>query len=195
MAAEHGPSSRDSAPTAADAEQLIVAIARLGDRAAFVALFERFAPRLKTYLRQLGAEEAVADDLVQDVMLTVWRRAGQFDPKKASASTWIFTIARNRRIDLLRRERRPEYDPSDPLLVPNSDLPADRGLERTQTQALLRAAVGALPPEQAALLRMSYLDDKTHSRIAEELGLPLGTVKSRLRLAMEKLRAMLKDSL
>lgn len=193
MAAEHGAGSRNSAPGAADAEQLVDAIARLGDRAAFVALFDRFAPRLKTYLRQLGADEAAADDLVQDVMLTVWRRAGQFDPQRASASTWIFTIARNRRIDLLRRERRPEYDPSDPLLAPDADPPADHSLERAQTQESLHAAVEALPPEQAELLRMVYLDDKPHSRIAKELGLPLGTVKSRLRLAMEKLRSMLKD--
>jgi len=193
MAAEHGPDSRDRAPTAADAEQLIAAIARLGDRAAFVALFDHFAPRLKTYLRYLGADDAAADDLVQDVMLTVWRRAGQFDPQKASASTWIFTIARNRRIDLLRRERRPEYDAADPSLVPAADPPADRRVERAELQALLRDAVRTLPPEQAQLLQMSYMDDKPHGRIAEELGLPLGTVKSRLRLAMQKLRILLKE--
>ena len=124
-------------------------------------------------------------------MLTVWRRAAQFDPSKAAASTWLFTIARNRRIDTLRRARRPEIDPEDPALVREPDDPADRVVEAAQRRASLQAAVAELPDDQAKLLRLAYFEDKSHSIIAAELSLPLGTVKSRLRLAMGKLRAAL----
>lgn len=176
-----------------EAAALIEAISAGRDRAAFVRLFEDFAPRIKGYARRLGADGAVAEDLAQEVMLTVWRRAALFDRRKASASTWIFTIARNRRIDMLRRERRPEMDPSDPAVVPDGDPAADANVEAAQGEAHLRRAVARLPQEQADLLRLAYFEDKSHSAIAEELGLPLGTVKSRIRLAMTKLRAMLKD--
>jgi RNA polymerase sigma-70 factor (ECF subfamily) len=124
-------------------------------------------------------------------MLTVWRRAAQFDRNKAAVSTWVFTIARNRRIDTLRRARRPEIDPEDPALVREPDDPADRVVEAAQRRESLHAAVAELPEDQAKLLRLAYFEDKSHSVIAEELALPLGTVKSRLRLAMGKLRAAL----
>lgn len=176
-----------------EAAALIEAISAARDRAAFARLFEDFAPRIKGYARRLGADGAVAEDLTQEVMLTVWRRAALFDRRKASASTWIFTIARNRRIDMLRRERRPEMDPSDPAVVPAGDPAADASVEAAQGDAHLHRAVARLPQEQADLLRLAYFEDKSHSAIAAELGLPLGTVKSRIRLAMTKLRAMLKD--
>jgi RNA polymerase sigma-70 factor (ECF subfamily) len=124
-------------------------------------------------------------------MLTVWRRAEQFDRSKAAASTWLFTIARNRRIDTLRRARRPEIDPEDPVLVREPDDPADRVVEVAQRRKSLHAAVAQLPEEQTKLLRLAYFEDKSHSVIADELSLPLGTVKSRLRLAMGKLRVAL----
>jgi RNA polymerase sigma-70 factor (ECF subfamily) len=173
------------------AEELMAAVAERRDRDAFVRLFETFGPRVKAYLVRQGADPASAEDLVQDVMLTVWRRAAQFDRDKASVSTWVFTIARNRRIDVLRRTRRPEIDPNDPALVPEPDEPADRVVEAAQRRASLNAAVARLPEEQASLLRLAYFEDKSHSVIAEELALPLGTVKSRLRLAMAKLRTAL----
>ena len=166
------------------------AIADDRDREAFADLFDHFAPRVKAYMRRLGAEPAAADDLVQDVMLTVWRRAGQFDPSKAGVATWIFTIARNRRIDIIRRER---IDPNDPALVPDRDREADATVEQKQHGARLRSAVAELPEEQARLLQLAYFEDKTHSVIADELDLPLGTVKSRIRLAMKKLRSQLAE--
>ncbi len=165
------------------------------DRGACAALFTHFAPRLKAYIRRLGADGGMAEELVQEVMLLVWRRAETFDPSQASAGTWIFTIARNRRVDALRREQRPEFDPDDPALVPDPEEPADKRVEAAQSVGRVRAAMRDLPPEQAELLRMAYYEDKPHSVIAAERGIPLGTVKSRLRLAMERLRKALKDDL
>ncbi len=172
---------------------LMAAVAQRRDRQAFARLFQRFAPRLKAYARRLGADSAAAEDLIQEVMLTVWRRAEQFDRRKAGVGTWIYTIARNRRIDMLRRERRPEIDPNDPMLVREPDPPADLRLEASQNARQLRQAIAALPEEQAALLRHAYFEDKAHGAIAVELGLPLGTVKSRIRLAISKLRLALGD--
>ena len=177
----------------ASAEELMTAVAERRDRKAFVRLFELFGPRIKGYLMRQGADRSSAEDLVQEVMLTVWRRAAQFDSSKAAASTWLFTIARNRRIDTLRRARRPEIDPEDPALVREPDDPADRVVEAAQRRACLHTAVAELPEDQAKLLRLAYFEDKSHSVIAAELSLPLGTVKSRLRLAMGKLRAALES--
>ena len=167
------------------------AIASNGDRQAFGEMFAYFAPRVKSYLLRLGASNHQAEDLAQDVMLIVWRRASQYDPAQASLSTWIFTIARNRRIDVLRKERRPEFDPEDPALVQDSEPRPDESVERDQKSALLREAIGDLPQEQAELLKLNYFEDLPHSAIAERLGLPLGTVKSRLRLAMTRMRKAL----
>lgn len=175
----------------ASAEDLMSAVYERRDRAAFIRLFELFGPRVKAYLIRQGADGATAEDLVQDVMLTVWHRAAQFDRGKATFSTWVFTIARNRRIDLLRRSKRPEVDPEDPALVRDPDEPADQVVNAAQRSKHLHAAVAQLPEEQKRLLRLAYFEDKSHSVIAEELELPLGTVKSRLRLAMAKLRTAL----
>ena len=179
-------------------EDRLLAVGRDRDRAAFAALFGHFAPRLKAYLRRQGCDAAGAEELVQEVMLLVWRRAETYDPAQASASTWVFTIARNKRIDVLRREQRPEIDPDDPALVPAlvPDRPesADRRLETRQSAGRLREALKDLPPEQADLLRLAYFEDKPHSVISAERGIPLGTVKSRLRLAMERLRKALRDT-
>jgi RNA polymerase sigma factor (sigma-70 family) len=185
------PSQEPSA--AASAEDLMAAVAERRDREAFVNLFEMFGPRVKGYLMRQGADHDTAEDLVQDVMLTAWNRASQFDRNKASVSTWVFTIARNRRIDGLRRSRRPEIDPEDPALMREPDDPADQVVEAAQRRKHLHAAVAELPADQAKLLRLAYFEDKSHSMIAEELSLPLGTVKSRLRLAMTKLRTALEN--
>jgi RNA polymerase sigma-70 factor (ECF subfamily) len=167
---------------------LVVAVAERQDRAAFAALFGHFAPRLKAYVRRLGMEDARAEELAQEVMLIVWRRATLYDPAQASVSTWIFTIARNRRIDELRRERRPEIDPDDPVLVQDSGPVADLLIAQGEVARRLHAAVAELPEEQAVVLRKNFFEDKAHNAIATELALPLGTVKSRLRLALAKLR-------
>ncbi len=175
-----------------DASDLIEAIAARRDREAFKALFADFAPRVKAFARRSGASSQVAEDLAQDVMLTVWRRAGLFDRRKAAASTWIFTIARNRRIDMIRKEARPDFDPYDPSLQAE-DKAADELLHASEMEGELRRAVARLPQEQAELMRLAYFEDKSHGVIAEELDLPLGTVKSRIRLAMRKLRRMMKE--
>lgn len=178
-------------PDPARLSRLVVAIGTSRDRAAFAELFGHFAPRIKAYLMKLGAGEAQAEDLAQEAMIIVWRRAESFDPAKSAASTWIFTIARNKRIDALRRESRPDYDPADPALIPAAPATAERAVEVTQQAARLSAAIMELPEEQAALVRMAYFEDKAHGRIASETALPLGTVKSRLRLALARLRRVL----
>jgi RNA polymerase sigma factor (sigma-70 family) len=177
----------------ASLEADIGAVAAHGDRAAFARIFAFYGPRVKAYLRRLGAEDAVAEDLTQDVMLAIWRRAQQFDRTRAALSTWVYTIARNKRIDALRRERRPDFDPEDPMLVGEAEM-APRGdhfAEAEQARRRVMQAVDQLPKEQAQLLRIFYFEEKPHSAIADELGLPLGTVKSRLRLALGKLRVLL----
>jgi RNA polymerase sigma-70 factor (ECF subfamily) len=171
----------------------VLAVGRQRDRAAFQLLFDHFAPRVKGYLMRLGAGNAVAEDLAQEAMLMLWRKAALFDPGKASASTWIFTIARNLRIDAIRKERRPELDPNDPSLMPEGERQADETIDWAQAEDRLRTALADLPREQAQIIELSFLSEKPHSAIANELGLPLGTVKSRIRLAMARLRTALGD--
>jgi RNA polymerase sigma factor (sigma-70 family) len=170
---------------------LVVAVGHARDRAAFQALFDHFAPRVKGYLMRLGAGNAIAEDLAQEAMLTLWRKAALFDPAKASASTWIFTIARNLRIDAIRKERRPELDPNEPALQPEAGRGADESMDWARAEDRLHAALAGLPREQAQIIALSFLAEKPHSTIAVELGLPLGTVKSRIRLAMARLRLAL----
>lgn len=184
---------RPAAEAAPSHEDLLLAVGRDRDRDAFARLFDHFAPRLKSYLRRQGADAGAAEELAQEVMLLVWRRAETYDPGQASASTWVFTIARNKRIDALRREQRPEIDPDDPALVPDPVDGADRLLETARANSRLRAALQTLPPEQADLLRLAYFEDMPHSAISAERGIPLGTVKSRLRLAMDRLRKALRE--
>jgi RNA polymerase sigma-70 factor (ECF subfamily) len=174
----------------------LLAVAERRDLEAFRRLFAFYAPRIKAYLRRQGAEDALAEDLTQEAMLSIWRRAHQFDRTRAALSTWIFTIARNKRIDALRRDRRPELDGDELMMVEEAD-PAPRGdavAEAAQMKRIIARAVEQLPDEQAELLRIFYYEEKPHSVIAEELGLPLGTVKSRLRLALAKLRVALSGS-
>lgn len=190
MQADLAEAGRDRSAERMD--ELLVRIGRDQDRQAFVTLFHHFAPRLLSYLLRLGADRAAAEEVIQEVMISVWRKADRFDPAAGAASTWLFTIARNLRIDRLRRERRPEIDPNDPALVPEPVVEAaDGGVEAEQQAARLHRAIGTLPPEQADLLRMAYFEDKPHSTIAAERNLPLGTVKSRLRLALVRLRKAL----
>ncbi len=177
-------------PTMSD---LIVAIAARKDRGAFATLFNHFAPRVKSYLLRLGAGPEAAEELAQETLLTVWRRAGAYDPNRAAASTWIFTIARNLRIDLARRNRRPPPT-EDPFGDPEGPAAPDAALSGLQDAVRVAEAVSTLSPEQAEVIRLAFFSDKPHSEIAIDLGIPLGTVKSRLRLAMTKLRGLLEES-
>lgn len=177
-----------SASPATPHEQLLVQVGAQKDRAAFRTLFEYYAPRLKSYLVKHGANDALAEEIVQNTFVTIWEKSAQFDPKKAAASTWIFTIARNRRIDALRREKYIDIDSENPALEhATAGAPDDAYADASDIEKL-HAAIDGLPPEQASLLRMAFFEDKTHQAISDETHIPLGTVKSRLRLALEKLR-------
>ena len=160
------------------------------DKAAFAELFSHFAPRVKSFLMKSGASHDVAEECAQDVMATLWRKAHLFDPAKASVSTWIFTIARNRRIDMLRKQRRPEPEdlPWGPEAEPDQ---ADVLALQEETQQLGQA-LEQLPQKQRILIEKAYFGDLSHSEIAAETGLPLGTIKSRIRLALERLRHNMK---
>ena len=176
-------------PQAPELNALLIAVAADRDRRAFAALFDHFAPRVKAYLLRLGASPALAEDLAQEALLSLWRKAHLFDPAKASAATWLFTIARNLRIDTIRRERRPELHPED--FMPEGEPMADDGLALADDEARLRAALKELPADQIQVVELSFFADKPHSQIAAELDIPLGTVKSRLRLAMARLKRAL----
>jgi RNA polymerase sigma-70 factor (ECF subfamily) len=173
-----------------DTAALIVAIARDRDRDAFATLFAHYAPRLKGYMQRLGASSDFAEEIAQDTMLTVWRKAALFDPARAAPAAWIFTILRNRRIDVLRRARLAliEIDPTDEQTPPPT---ADGMLDAAERVARLRVALATLPSEQADVVRLSFFDERPHAEIERVLGIPLGTVKSRLRLAMARLRHIL----
>lgn len=175
-------------------ESLIGAIAARQDRAAFAALFTYFAPRIKALMLRSGAVDALAEELAQETMLAVWRKAGSFDPESTGAAAWIFTIARNLRIDAHRRERRSGgVDTGGVELefqIDGSPLPDSR-LAAAQSEARVRAALTALSVEQMRVVQMSFFEERAHAEIARVLGIPLGTVKSRLRLAMTRLRALL----
>jgi len=168
----------------------IVAIATSSDRQAFARLFRHFAPRVKSYLLRFHMDGSAAEELAQETLLTVWRKASYFDPARASASTWIFTIARNLRVDFLRGSAHPEALEDHPALESADPLPSDVVLS-SEREARTRIALTGLPQDQAEVVRLSFFEDKPHSEIARELGIPLGTVKSRLRLAFGRLKTAL----
>ncbi len=179
-------------PAGEDFDRLIEAVAMRRDRDAFARLFDHFAPRLKAYLMKAGATAGAAEDFAQADMLTVWRKAALFDRTKAHAATWIFTIARNRRLDVLRQDARrlplPEID-----LVQDEPEQPDTVVLAAENAARLKAAMARLSPDQIEVLRLAFFQDNPHSEIARRLELPLGTVKSRIRKAMIKLRTLLDD--
>lgn len=181
-----------------DWSEKIQAIASRRDQDAFAEIFNHFAPRVKSFLRKAGASDAQAEEIAQEAMLSVWRKATLFDPTASGAATWIFTIARNLRIDAIRRERRggairveeveAEYEADDAPL-------ADDRMAAAQSDGRVRKALEALPRDQLTVIRMSFFEEHPHSEIARVLRIPLGTVKSRVRLAMKRLRALLESEL
>ena len=166
--------------------ELIKKVETLKDTSAFEDLFNHFAPRVKAFLMKSGADRQMAEECSQEVMATVWRKAHLFDPARASVSTWIFTIARNKKIDAIRKLNRPEPE----QLYPEQDYEPDQEevVELQQETERLATALGELPEKQRVLIEKAYLGELSHSEIAEITGLPLGTIKSRIRLALEKLR-------
>lgn len=160
------------------------------DQDAFAALFRHFAPRVKAFLMKSGADASLAEECTQEVMATLWNKAHLFDPARASVATWIFTIARNRRIDALRKQRRPE--PEDLPWGPEPEPDQEEVLAMQQEGERLGAALAQLPEKQRKLIERAYFGELSHSEIAAETGLPLGTIKSRIRLALERLRHEMK---
>jgi len=160
------------------------------DQAAFAELFGHFAPRVKAFLMKSGADASLAEECAQDVMATVWHKAQLFDPERASVATWVFTIARNRRIDALRKQRRPE--PEDLPWGPEHEPDQAETIALQQESEQLGKALAALPENQRVLIERAYFGELSHSEIAAETGLPLGTIKSRIRLALERLRHEMK---
>lgn len=169
----------------------MIAVRDARDKAAFGLLFDYYAPRLKGFVMRSGTGNAQAEEIVQDVMLTVWRKAHLFDPQRAQVSSWIYQVARNRQIDIIRRESRPvpeELKPPD-----STDEDASQIIALDQEAQQLRQALARLKPGQREMVEKAYLGDLTHAEIKAETGLPLGTIKSRIRLGLEKLRHELKD--
>jgi len=166
--------------------ECISRIRDLQDEAAFAELFDHFAPRIKAFLMRSGGDVTMAEECAQDVMATLWQKAHLFDPSRASVATWIFTIARNRKIDALRKSRRPE--PEDVLWGPDNEPDQADILALQQESDQLALAIAELPEKQKTLIEAAYFSDLSHSEIAEQTGLPLGTIKSRIRLALERLR-------
>ena len=172
--------------TEVDWSALMLAVRHSQDKAAFAQIFRHFAPRVKAFLMKSGTDAALAEECAQDVMATLWQKAHLYDASRASVATWVFTIARNRRIDVARRARRPEPELLDWGPVDEPDQ-ADV-YESAQDTKRLVAALSNLPAPQQALIQRAFYGDLSHSEIAAETGLPLGTIKSRIRLALERLR-------
>lgn len=186
--AEQVDTSNDAAAPS-DAPEWVaqmIAIRDRKDRRAFAELFAHFAPRIKGFLLKSGTAEAFAEECTQEVMAAVWTKAHLFDPSRASVSTWIYTIARNRKIDIIRKEKRPE--PEDLPWGPEAEPEQADVITLQQESAKLVSAISALPEKQRDLIQRAYFGDLTHSEIAAETGLPLGTIKSRIRLALDRLR-------
>jgi len=170
---------------------LAAAVAERRDRQAFTRLFDFFAPRLQAYLVRLGTDPASAEEIAQDAMTTLWRKASLFDPDKSSLATWLYRIARNRRIDMLRRNRASIIEPEDPVFDMVDETDIEGQFDAQQREEAVRSALAGLPQEQLDLVRLAFFDGLSHSQISERTGLPLGTVKSRIRLAFTRLRRTL----
>jgi len=172
---------------------LLIQVARENDRGAFRQLYQYFGPRIKAYAINQGFSQQ-AEVLVQEVMVRIWRNASSYNPQVASASTWIFTIARNQRIDMLRRLSRQsaeiKLEVEELWQIPSEEDPTILSIQSHSREEYIRQSLAKLPEEQMIALRKVYYEGKTHEQVAEELQIPLGTIKGRIRLALQKLRVM-----
>ena len=172
---------------------LLRRIAERSDPAAFRELYETYGPRVKAYMMRRGADAGTAEDLAQETLLTVWRKAALYAGERGSMTTWVFAIARNLRIDRLRREVAWQELPEGRLAEPSGEPLPDEAMAEKERQLRVQAALGALPVEQHEVVALAYLEGLSHSEIAARLDMPLGTVKSRMRMAYQKIRAALED--
>jgi RNA polymerase sigma-70 factor (ECF subfamily) len=177
-----------------DFEELLSAVGAVRDGDAFTLLFDHFVPRVQAQMLRHGLPSFAAADVTQDVMETIWRKAHLFDAHKAAASTWIFHIARNRRIDVKRRCRETPCANEDFYDIPDPHESCEDCLDASRREACLRSALRTLPREQLTLVKLAFYDGLSHSEIAERMKLPLGTVKSRFRLAFSRLRRCLLEA-
>lgn len=181
-------------PLPVDFAALVQRVASDRDRAAFTVLFDHFGPRLNAYLLRLGCDAALAEEITQETMVTLWRKAELFDRSKSSVGTWLYRIARNRRIDLLRRAREDALDTEQSEQIADTADQPDEAMDLQQREAVMRDALKDLPAEQLELVRLAFFEGLSHSQIADQTGVPLGTVKSRIRLAFTRLRRSLESA-
>ncbi len=172
-------------------EDLIIEIAQNKSRKAYAALFNNFAPRIKSFVMGQGLNAIEAEDLAQDAMLLVWRKAHLYDKSKAKASTWIFTITRNLRIDLARKQKRVKQLPED-LWHDFDQINQETEIINAQNKNYVEQSLSILNEEQLQVLKLSFYENLSHSQISNMLNIPLGTVKSRIRLAMTRMKDELK---
>jgi RNA polymerase sigma factor (sigma-70 family) len=187
------PGRRYRVPRNSELDDLLIAVGAKRDGKAFSILFDHLRPRVHAQLMRLGLAPPAAEDLTQDVMETIWRKAHLYDPRRSAAATWVFQLARNRRIDLRRRSRECCCALENFLAIPDPTAGSDDCVDASQLQQRVRMALRALPHEQFALVQLAFFDGLSHSAIARRLDLPLGTVKSRLRLACTRLQRVLTD--
>lgn len=181
------PSPGKEPPRNADLADLLMRVAEVRDKTAFAQLFEHFGPRIKGFMMRKGADAELAEDLAQDTMITVWRKAHMYSREKGTVSTWIFTIARNRRIDWARRSSNVQFADIADYDQASDDPGSDETVTSTQEAEFVAEAIEALPEDQKQVISMAFMEDLTQMEISDRLSLPLGTVKSRMRLAYQKL--------
>ena len=170
---------------------LLHRVAQTRDRTAFAELFDHFAPRVKSFMMRKGYNAEQAEDLVQEAMIAVWTKAALFSTDRGSVSTWIFTIARNLGIDRLRREKSQLYTDLEDFDAVDEKSGAEENLGRSQEDNHVTRALAQIPAEQRELLILSFVEDVPQSEIAQRLNIPLGTVKSRMRLGYQRMRKLL----
>jgi len=171
--------------------EALAKVAESQDIGSFKKIFDYFSPRLKSFLMRSGADEAIAEEIIQETMTIIWTKADYYDPKVASPSTWIYTIARNKKIDILRKSRKAILEDIDTAILPPVESKADENIEHDQKFEMIAQYLDDLPEDQLNLLKMNFFEEKSHGEISEITKIPLGTVKSRIRLALEKIRGKL----
>jgi RNA polymerase sigma-70 factor (ECF subfamily) len=173
--------------------EALAKVAESQDISSFKKIFDYFSPRLKSFLMRSGADEAIAEEIIQETMTIIWTKADYYDPKVASPSTWIYTIARNKKIDILRKSRKAILEDIDTAILPPVESKADENIEHDQKFEMIAQYLDDLPEGQLNLLKMNFFEEKSHGEISEITKIPLGTVKSRIRLALEKIRGKLEQ--